>query len=72
MDSRKHSSSAYRQGSGGTPVGDSRGGGVGPRSVGGGRNIVRGDRRIKERDGRDQRIRSGRGRVCPYFLGGLD
>ena len=65
MDDRKHSSSSYRPGTGGIPINDSRGGGggTGHRSLGGGRNSARGDRRLKERDGRDQRMRSGRGRV---------
>ncbi len=63
MDGRKHSV-PFRQNSGGTPVSDSRGGGGQRYMAGGGRNGVRGDRRPKERDGRDQRMRGGgRGRV---------
>ena len=70
MDGRKHSA-PYRPDSRGAPVSDGRGGGGvgggggggGQRYMAGGRNGVRGDRRPKERDGRDQRMRGGRGRV---------
>lgn len=63
MDSRQ-TSVPYRQNSGGTPVNDTRGGAGGQRYLtGGGRNGVRGERRPRERDGRDQRMRGGRGRV---------
>ena len=74
MDGRKQAPGYRPTGSGGAPVSDTRGGGgpggtgggtVGQRYMaGGGRNGVRGDRRLKDRDGRDnQRMRSGRGRV---------
>ena len=64
MNDHKHSSSNYRSGSGGTPAGDGRGG----QRYMGGRNGGRGDRRPKERDGRDQRMRGGRGRVKKKYI----
>lgn len=60
MDERKHSSGAYRASSGGAPLSDGRSGGSGSsQRYMSGRNGGRG--RPKERDGRDQRMRSGRG-----------
>ena len=66
MDDRKHAGSVYRAGSGGAPVSDGRGGGGGSGQhymAGGGRSGGRDSRRPRERDGRDQRMRSNRGRV---------
>ena len=82
MDDRKHSGSVYRAGSGGVPVSDGRGGGGGSGQRymgssggggggGGGRNGGRDSRRPREREGRDQRMRGGRGRVRTKFLGNL-
>ena len=74
MDERKHSTGSYRTGSGGAPVNDGRGGGGSQRYMSGRGNGGRGDhRRPRERDGREQRMRSGRGgrvRILVVWCGG--
>ena len=71
MDDRKHSGSVYRTSSGGVPVSDGRGG-SGQRymgsSGGGGRSGGRDSRRPREREGREQRMRSNRGRVREILI----